>query len=92
MSSSAMVIPARIFGLPVAVGAGCYFLAKWLANSTPEDVAAVECLKEQLKHERLLSARSHLLVSPETPIHLTSANLPFSIACMPCWDQIQGGL
>ena len=75
MSSSAMVIPAVIFGLPVAVVAGGYFLAKWLADSTPEDVAAVECLKEEQRRERLLSPRSDRLVSNEAPIRLASANL-----------------
>lgn len=73
MSNVALVIPATLISLPVAAVAGGYFLAKWVANITPEDRAAVECLKEQQRRERLLSARSGRAVSRETS--LTSASL-----------------
>jgi hypothetical protein len=54
MSSSAMVIPVVVVGLPAAVVAGGFFLAKWLANSTPEDRAAVARLRAQRRRERLM--------------------------------------
>ena len=75
MSNSATIIPAIFFGLPTAVVVGGIAAVKWLTNITPEDVAAVECLKEQQRRERLLSARRNISISRETPVRLTSASL-----------------